>query len=524
MGIFKYSPGLPGHEIMANQRVSPGTTKPIRSIAWLVFCAISIVDIGFVFLILLILQPYLYDLNALLGSITGLRINYMLFFVICAVLLITFFFILVVRCKYQISRNAASFKIYHAEIAISIVILVAWNAFYIVFGSMAGGEIFIIVRFLDGISLYLYIALVGIMIACLIKVIPTILHIARAIRRLPRKPRQARLIALSAMVAVYSACFTLPFIYIPTTISNDPLPPKPLLIGHRGASNYAPENTIRAAQESLQFGVVGWEVDVQVSLDGVFFLMHDEDLRRTTDIEAVYPDLASVPACQFNFSQIQALDAGSWFVDDDPYGTILSGVVPRSKAESYRGTKVPTLQDAINFSEINDLILEIDFKSPPRGHPYRDSARSQMIAMLNASPLGKKAWVYTASNSAENLTRLCTRSCPVESVITNGYDAVNLDLDVPNALLVEYHTRGIPTVVYTVDSVEIYSGLWTLGATYVKTNRPWLFTDLDQPVPRMTRAEYAAFWLVFFAAGGGAVVIALYLRQKRIFPGKKSDG
>ncbi len=140
-----------------------------------------------------------------------------------------------------------------------------------------------------------------------------------------------------------------------------------------------------------------------------------------------------------------------------------------------------------------------------------------MIAMLSASSLGKKAWVYTASASAENLSRLCTRYCSVESVIANGYDAVNLDLDVPNAQLTEYRVRGIPTVLYTIDSVEIYSALWTLGATYVKTNRPWLFTGIDQPVPRMTHAQYAAFWFVFFLSGGSAVVIGLFLRQKGIF-------
>ncbi|MEX2682819.1 MAG: glycerophosphodiester phosphodiesterase family protein [Candidatus Sigynarchaeota archaeon] len=508
---------------MARQGIPDGTTRPALAIAWLAVCTISIADIGFVFVVLLILQPYLYDLNVLLGNVIGLRINYMLFFAILAGLLITWFFILIVRYKRQLSRNAISFKICRVEIAISIVILVAWNVFYIIFGSMAGGEIFIVVRFLDGISFYLYIALNVLMVACLFKAIPAILRMVKRVRKLTGKARYANIIALSTMLAIYTACFALPFVLTPTTISSDPLPPKPRLIGHRGASNYAPENTIRAAQESLQFGVAGWEVDVQVSFDGVFFLMHDDDLRRTTDVETVYPNLASVPACMFNFSQIRALDAGSWFADDDPYGTILSGIVPRSQAESYRGVKVPSLQDAINFSETHDLILEIDFKSPPLGHPFHDTARSSMIAMLGASSLGKKAWVYTASASAENLSRLCTRSCSVESVIAKGYDAVNLDLDVPNARLAEYRAHGIPTILYTVDSVEIYSTLWTLGVMYVKTNRPWLFTGLDQPVPRMTHAQYAAFWLAFFAAGIAAVIFALILRQKGIVPRKKDE-
>ncbi|MBN2150170.1 MAG: hypothetical protein JW839_01865 [Candidatus Lokiarchaeota archaeon] len=508
---------------MASQGGVPGPSMPARAAAWLAFCAIAIADVALVFPVLLILQPYLYDLNALLGSVIGLRINYMLLFSVLASLFVAWFLFVIVRCRQKLRRIASSFKPGRAEVAASILIIVAWNAFYVALGAAAGGEMFIVLRFIDGISLYLYIALNGIMVACMLKAVPAILRCIKAFKGLSRKPRVANIVSLSAILTAYAACFALPFAAAPTTISSDPLPPKPLLVGHRGASNYAPENTIAAAQESLQFGVVGWEVDVQVSLDGVFFLMHDDDLRRTTDVETVYPGLASVLACEFNSSQIQALDAGSWFADDDPYGTILAGVVPRGKAESYRGTAIPTLQEAINFSEMHGLILEVDFKSPPAGHPHHDTARSQMIAMLNASSLGKRAWVYTASASAENLSRLCTRSCSVESIIANGYDGVNLGLAVPNAQLAEYYARGIPTVVYTVDSVEIYSALWTLGVMYVKTNRPWLFTGLEQPVPRMDHAQYAAFWLSFFAAGGGAVVFALILRQKKIFPSNKND-
>jgi glycerophosphoryl diester phosphodiesterase len=319
---------------------------------------------------------------------------------------------------------------------------------------------------------------------------------------------------VSAVVIGYAAGFILPFAAAPATVYGDPLPPKPLLIGHRGASHYAPENTIEAAEAAILFDAVGWEVDVQVSHDGFLFLLHDDDLRRTTDVEVVFPALASVPACDLNYSQIRALDAGSWFADDDPYGTIASGVLPRSQAESYRGVKIPTLQEAINFSETHGMILEVDFKSPPHGHPFHDTARNSMIAMLNASALGKKAWVYSTWASAASLTRMCTSHCSVDYVIANGFDAVNSDLDVPNAQLAEYHTRGIPTVVYTVDSVPIYSTLWALGVTYVKTGRPWLFSDLDQPVPHIDPGQYTAFWLAFFAAGFGSVAIVLILGQQ----------
>jgi hypothetical protein len=437
----------------------------------------------------------------------------MLLFGILAAIFIAWFLFSIYRCKHQISRNASAFKPGRAEVAISISLLAVWNTFYVILGNAAGGEIFIVLRFIEGLSFYLYVVLNAIMILCLTKVVPVLVRFAKNLKYFPRKPRLERISIVSAIVISYTICFAIPFLVTPTTISSEPLPPKPLLIGHRGASNYAPENTIEAAQAALQFNVVGWEVDVQISFD---------DLRRTTDVETVFPALESVPAYAFNLSQIQALDVGSWFADDDPYCTIASGVVPRSQAESYRGAKIPTLQHAIDFSEAHDLILDVDFKSPPHGHPYHDTARSAMITMLNASTLGKKAWVYTASASAANLSKVCSWSCSVDSVFTKGFDLVNLDLDVSNAQLVEYYARGIPTVLYTVDSVQIFSTLWTLGVTYVKTNRPWLFIDLDQPVPRMDHAQYSAFWLAFFTAGGGSVVIGLFLRQKGNISRKKN--
>ncbi len=50
------------------------------------------------------------------------------------------------------------------------------------------------------------------------------------------------------------------------------------------------------------------------SYDGVPFLMHDDTLRRTSNVAELFPEQANLPACLFNLSQIQQLDAGSWFL------------------------------------------------------------------------------------------------------------------------------------------------------------------------------------------------------------------
>lgn len=50
------------------------------------------------------------------------------------------------------------------------------------------------------------------------------------------------------------------------------------------------------------------------SLDGVPFLMHDTTLRRTTNVEQVFPEFARRPAAMLNWTVLQRLNAGQWFL------------------------------------------------------------------------------------------------------------------------------------------------------------------------------------------------------------------
>jgi glycerophosphoryl diester phosphodiesterase len=59
-----------------------------------------------------------------------------------------------------------------------------------------------------------------------------------------------------------------------------------------------------------------WAVTVilSCSLDGVPFLMHDTTLRRTTNVEHLFPELARRPAAMLNWTVLQRLNAGQWFL------------------------------------------------------------------------------------------------------------------------------------------------------------------------------------------------------------------
>ena len=58
---------------------------------------------------------------------------------------------------------------------------------------------------------------------------------------------------------------------------------KPLVWAHRGASGYAPENTLAAFQKAVDLGADGVELDIQLTKDEQIVVIHDETIDRTSD-------------------------------------------------------------------------------------------------------------------------------------------------------------------------------------------------------------------------------------------------
>jgi glycerophosphoryl diester phosphodiesterase len=101
-----------------------------------------------------------------------------------------------------------------------------------------------------------------------------------------------------------------------------------LVIGHRGAMGYAPENTLFSFEEAIRRSADLIELDVQLTNDGEVIVMHDTSVDRTTDGTGFVRDL---PA-----KRIQSFDAGIWFGPDyaGQYVPSLAQVIER-----FRGRK-----------------------------------------------------------------------------------------------------------------------------------------------------------------------------------------
>lgn len=130
------------------------------------------------------------------------------------------------------------------------------------------------------------------------------------------------------------------------------------LIGHRGAAHDAPENTLASLKRALELGVDRIEIDVHMTSDGKIVLMHDRTLDRTTTGKGAVKD--------HTLEEIRGLDAGAWF------------------SESFKGEKVPTLEEAIQLIK-GRCQLMIEVKNHSGYTPGIEKAVAQIIREQQAS-------------------------------------------------------------------------------------------------------------------------------------------
>ena len=91
---------------------------------------------------------------------------------------------------------------------------------------------------------------------------------------------------------------------------------KDKIIGHRGASMYAPENSASSLKLASLMGIEWIETDVQITLDNKLVIFHDEKLERTSNGEGFL--------ALKKFSELKKLDIGSWFSKEFEGERILS--------------------------------------------------------------------------------------------------------------------------------------------------------------------------------------------------------
>jgi len=110
----------------------------------------------------------------------------------------------------------------------------------------------------------------------------------------------------------------------------------PWIIGHRGASGHAPENTLAAFERAVELGAGFIETDLHLTRDAHFVAIHDRTLERTTNGHGAVRD--------FTLAQLRNLEAGLWY------------------DRKYMGERIPTIEEILAFARNHDIVVYLELK------------------------------------------------------------------------------------------------------------------------------------------------------------------
>ncbi len=131
---------------------------------------------------------------------------------------------------------------------------------------------------------------------------------------------------------------------------------RPLVLGHRGASADAPENTIAAFRLAMEQGADGVELDVWRCASGEVVVVHDEDAARVAGVPLAVPDAP--------LAALRTLDVGAW------------------KGERFRGARIPLLEEALEA--LPGAVVNVELKS--RGRDVRLAEAAARVVLRAGAP------------------------------------------------------------------------------------------------------------------------------------------
>ncbi len=150
---------------------------------------------------------------------------------------------------------------------------------------------------------------------------------------------------------------------------------KTKVMAHRGASAYAPENTLQAFTKAMEMGADGLELDVHLSKDGHLVVIHDEKINRTSNGRGAIKD--------YTLAELKEFDVGSWFNKD------------------FTGATIPTLAEVLDLIDGWEGVLNIEIK---RGYMRYPGLEEKLLELLKSRDM--TADVIFSSFNHYCLTRL----------------------------------------------------------------------------------------------------------------------
>ena len=222
-----------------------------------------------------------------------------------------------------------------------------------------------------------------------------------------------------------------------------------LRIGHRGARAYAPENTLMSFKKALEIGVDAVELDVRKTKDGQLVVIHDADVKRTTDGEGLVSELT--------LKEIKSLDAGS-------------------------GEKIPTLEETLDFLDKKVKVF-VELKET--------GIEKQVLSIVQEKGLEKNVVIVSFLEDALKEVRELNKNIDTGLIYARHKNPLKAALELKaNYLLAFYrfthsanvekaHECGLKVIVWTINSPQEVEEYAKKGVDGIASDKPDILTRLN---------------------------------------------
>lgn len=237
-----------------------------------------------------------------------------------------------------------------------------------------------------------------------------------------------------------------------------------IVIAHRGANRFAPQNTLHAFQKAAELRSDGVETDVHVTKDGHLVLCHNSTVNKTSNGKGRISDL--------NLSDLRGFDFGSWF------------------GSKFKNTRIPTFDEFLSSMK-NTAVSVLDIELKPQRNGRLDFVED-VIEKVKEYGLESKLFISSFDY------KILERVKQVDSKIQTGYlypamgevikrrivgplslaEKYDIDYILPHhgyaskKLIKKAHDAGIKVGVWTVNKIEKVERLLEWGVDQIITDVP----------------------------------------------------
>jgi len=173
-----------------------------------------------------------------------------------------------------------------------------------------------------------------------------------------------------------------------TFVPRNPYNRETVIIAHRGANKFAPENTLPAYLKAIEMKLDYMEVDARITKDGRLVSMHDSRVDRTMNGRGLVRELTA--------EEIRRLDAGSWF------------------GPEFAGVKVPFVEEIFEAAA-GKIGIYLDLKDAPM---------KMIVDLIVKYGLERDTVMYASIDELKEMLKLCPDITPMPE----GHDENRVDL------------------------------------------------------------------------------------------------